>query len=225
MALDSIGMKKQTKLWAVYFVLVLSGGGTPLVHGAEVWKSDFKDGLLGGWGAYGNGCQIKVAEEQTLKQNVLEATFDDSSIETWANKGARIKIEGGIEWDKFKYLLFRYKVSPAVGTIGCLLHDTNGNWWGSLLKEDPSSMNGEALKANEWDSIALKKTTFAFKWNDDASITSGEMNAEIVEMYIFAGLSHVNESEQYTFKIAEVAFSLTLPEGQAETVIPSYSGK
>jgi len=217
-------MKKRTNLWATCLVLILSGGGPPLVKAGDAWKSDFKDGFLGGWLAYGNGCQIKVAKDEALKQDVLGATFDDSSIETWANKGARIKIEGGLTWDEFNYLSFRYKVNPAVGTVGCLLHDKNGNWWGSL-RGDPTNVDGGGIKVNEWVNLAFKKSSFVFKWNDDVSITSGEMNAEIVEMFIFAGLSHVNEGEQYKLQIADVAFSLALPEGQAETVTTPDSRK
>ena len=87
-------------------------------------------------------------------------------------------------------------------------------------------MDGGDLKVNEWESLAFKKSTFVFKWNDDGSITAGEMDAEIVELFIFAGLvHHVNEGEQYTLQIADVAFSLTLPEGQAETVTTPDSRK
>jgi len=161
---------KQPMKTAIVYVLLLCGVCVPLVHSEEAWKSDFKDSLLGGWEPYGSACKATIVKDAKRDQNVLIAEFDDSSPTPSANKGARIKIGGGLTWEKFNYLSFCYKVNPAVSSIGCLLHDANGNWWQSS-RGDPADANAMgAVKANGWESIAFKKASFVFKWNDNATI-------------------------------------------------------
>ena len=203
---------------SIAFALLFCEVCVPLIHAGEAWKSDFTDGLLGRWEPYGSACKAAIVKDTTRGLNVLQTEFDDSSSATWANKGARIKIEGGLTWDKFNYLSFCYKVNPAVSSIGCLLHDAKGNWWQSS-RGDPTDANAMgAVKANAWDSIAFKKVSFVFKWNDDATIKSGEMNAEIVELFIFVGAPLVNKGVQYTLCLADVTFTSTLPPDSEYTV-------
>jgi|GEM_PF-1334242 len=203
-------------------VLVLCGVCVPLVHAGGAWKSDFKDGLLGGWEPYGSACKSTIVKDAARGQNVLQAEFDDSSPTPSANKGARIKIGGGLAWEKFNYLSFCYKVNPAVSMVGCLLHDANGNWWQSS-RGDPNDANAMGtVKANAWDSIAFKKASFVFKWNDDATIKAGEKNAEIVELFISVGTPLVNKGTQYTLRLDDIAFTPTLlPDKEYTLELPS----
>ncbi|MEI8342175.1 MAG: hypothetical protein WCH43_11670, partial [Verrucomicrobiota bacterium] len=133
----------------------------------------------------------------------LEASFDDSSNEEWSHKGAYTKIPIDLNWADLKSLSFQYKVSPAVKLVGCLLHDSAGNWW-RAVDGNPSPGSSEAMPENAWGALTFKKSEFTFQWNDDPSVTSGEKNTELVELVVYVGLIHANEGQHYKFQLADV---------------------
>jgi len=176
-----------------------------------VWRSDFSGGKKGLWRPYGEGTSLAIVMDAEQNQNVLEATFRNAGSAV-PSMGMHVKIDDGISWEDFQYLSFRYKVHPSAGMIGCLMRDTQGNWW-KAVRGDPGNVNEwQAILVNAWADLAFNKSSFVFQWNDDKTVTNGKKDAKIVELYIFAGAPPSKAEGPFRLLLSDIAFVVTLPE-------------
>lgn len=161
------------------------------------------EGQPGGWRAYGPGCELEVVAD-AARGPVLRARFDDASNVAWANKGAQVALDPGVEWGAFNYLLLHYRLDRPASVLGYLLHDSAGNWWRAAT---------DSLVVGRWAPAAVSARAFRFAWNDDPNMPPGTKDARIVELFVAAGTSEVNTGARYELMLDDIALCDALPEG------------
>jgi hypothetical protein len=206
-------MNVWTPLQTVYVALAVGSAGVAPANGNEAWTSDFTNGVPGKWEPYGETCTVKVVRDNERGRNVLVSEFDDASSSANANKGTRIKFAPGISWQAFNYLAFHYQVNRSVNAIACLLHDQNGNWWRADRGSAGDVNVWGTVKTQEWADLAFNKSSFVFQWNDNAKITHGEKDADIVELFVFVSTPETNKGVRYHLRLDGLAFCRVLPPG------------
>ena len=180
----------------IYIIITLT---TATAFGQAVYRSSFNETDIKAWQPYGDGCRVSPGTET----GSIAADYDNSSNVAWSNKGFQRSFPDGLDWGRFKYLTFKFRVTEGIDSIHCMLNDKKGNWW-KIVKQGP-------IEAGVWTQFACKKKDLVFAWSDIPDVKSAENIADVCGVIICTSTFNINTNTKIRFELKDIEIGSNAP--------------